>query len=93
MKCRRCGKLLDGNARILIASGQTVCSDCGRKKEPLVFSNARRAMKAARKRALVTGYPVSVTLLPDEEKKRVKYHVKVRRRESGMALVADLENT
>ncbi len=88
MECYRCGKLLGGSNRVVIADGRTVCGDCGRKKEPLVFTNGARAMKAARKRALVTGYPVSVTLLPNQDQKTVKYFLKVRRRESGIAMVS-----
>jgi len=79
MKCHRCGRELGGGDRMLIAVGKTVCGDCGRKKEPLVYSNARRAMKAARKRALATGFPVAITLVPDEDQKCVRYFVKVRR--------------
>ena len=93
MKCHRCGKSLGGSDRVLIAGGKTVCGDCGRKKEPKAYTNGARAIKAARKRALVTGYPVSVTLLPDENQKRVMYYVKVRRRESGIAIVLQSENT
>ena len=83
MQCHRCGKMLGGSDRVLIAGGKTVCSDCGRQKEPLVYTNAVRAMRAARRRALVTGYPVSITLLPDEEQKRVRYFLKVRRPEQS----------
>ncbi len=89
MKCHRCGKLLDGSERVLIAGGRTVCHDCGRKKEPLVYTNAVRAMKAARKRALVTGFPVTITLVPDEEKTRTRYFVKVRRPDQVRAVAAD----
>lgn len=81
MKCYRCGRVLDGNDRVLIAGGRTVCGDCGRQKEPLVYYNAVHAMKAARKRALVTGYPVSITLVPDDETKRIRYFLRVRRPE------------
>ena len=81
MQCHRCGKLLDGGDRVLIAGGRTACKECGRQKEPLVYSNAKHAMKAARKRALVTGYPVSITLVPDEDRKRLRYFLKVRRPE------------
>lgn len=79
MQCHRCGKPLGGGDRVLIANGRTVCNDCGRQKEPLVYTNAVRAMRAARKRALVTGLPVAITLVPDEDRKRVRYFVKVRR--------------
>jgi hypothetical protein len=79
MQCHRCGKLLGGSDRVLIAGGRTVCGDCGRQKEPLVYTNAVRAMKAARKRALVTGFPVSITLVADEEQKCVRYYLRVRR--------------
>jgi predicted nucleic acid-binding Zn-ribbon protein len=81
MQCHRCGKVLWGSDRVLIAGGKTVCSDCGRQKEPLVFTNAVRAMKAARKRALVTGFPVAITLVPDKDQNSVRYFVKVRRPE------------
>jgi hypothetical protein len=89
MKCYRCGKLLDGNDRVLIAGGRTVCGDCGRKKEPLVYTNAMRAMRAARKRALVTGFPVTITLVPDEERKRTRYFLKVRRPDQVRAVAAE----
>ena len=89
MNCHRCGKLLDGNDRVLIAGGKTVCGECGRHKEPLVYSNAVRAMKAARKRALVTGYPVTITLVPDEGKKRTRYFVKVRRPNQARAVAVE----
>jgi hypothetical protein len=81
MICHRCGSQIGGSDRVLIAGGKTVCGDCGRKKEPLVYTNALRAMRAARKRALVTGYPVTITLVPDEEQKRTRYYLKVRRPE------------
>ena len=64
---------------MLIAGSRTVCKECGRQKEPLVYTNAVRALRAARKRALITGYPVSITLVPDEDQKRVRYFLKVRR--------------
>ena len=83
MQCHRCGKMLGGSDRVLIAGGKTVCSDCGRHKEPLVYTNAARAMRAARRRSLVTGYPVSITLVPDEDQKRVRYFLKVRRPEES----------
>jgi hypothetical protein len=89
MKCHRCGKLLDGNDRVLIAGGRTVCHECGRKKEPLVYTNAVRAMRAARKRALVTGFPVVITIVPDQEKKRTRYFVKVRRPNQVRAVAAE----
>jgi hypothetical protein len=79
MKCYRCGKLLGGSDRVLIAGDRTVCKDCGRQKEPLVYTNAVKAMRAARRRALATGFPVTITLVPDEEKKRTRYFLKVRR--------------
>ena len=79
MQCHRCGQMLGGSDRVLIAGGRTVCSDCGRQKEPKVYTNAVRAMKAARKRALVTGFPVCITLVPDEDQKRVRYFLRVRR--------------
>jgi hypothetical protein len=81
MICHRCSKQLGGSDRVLIAGGKTICSDCGRQKEPLVYTNAVRAMKAARKRALVTGFPVTITLVPDDERKRTRYFLKVRRPE------------
>lgn len=92
MKCSRCGRALGGEDRVIVDGGQVVCASCGRKKEPLVFTNGRRALKAARKRAVVTGYPVSITLVPDEERKRVRYFVKVRRRESGVAILEEAES-
>ena len=61
MVCYRCGQQIGGSDRVLIAGGKTICKDCGRKKEPLVYTNAVRAMRAARKRALVTGFPVTMT--------------------------------
>ena len=79
MQCHRCGQLFGGSDRVVIAAGRTVCNDCGRQKEPKVYTNAVRVMKAARKRALVTGFPVSITLVADEDRKRVRYFLKVRR--------------
>ncbi len=93
MICHRCGKQLGGDDRVLMAGSKTVCGDCGRKKEPLVYTNAVRAMKAARKRALITGHAVSVTLLPNVDTKRVKYLVKVRRRDSTLVMTSQLEQT
>ncbi len=93
MKCSRCGKVLGGEDRVVIDGGQIVCANCGRKKEPLVFTNGRRALEAARKRAVVTGYPVSITLMPGEERKHVRYFVKVRRRESGVAILEEAESS
>jgi len=90
MQCHRCGKLLGGSDRVLIAGGRTVCSDCGRQKEPLVYTNAVRAMKAARRRALVTGFPVTITLVADEEQKRVRYFLKVRRPDQRRSLAPEL---
>ena len=89
MKCHRCGKLLDGNERVLISRGRTVCGECGRQKEPLVYTNAVRAMRAARKRALTTGFPVTITLVPDEDKKSTRYFVKVRRYNQVRAVAAE----
>jgi hypothetical protein len=89
MKCYRCGNLLDGNDRVLIAGGRIVCGECGRKKEPLVYTNAVRAMRAARKRALVTGFPVTITLVPDDERKRTRYFLKVRRPGQVRAVAAE----
>lgn len=79
MHCHRCGRSLGGSDRVLVAGGITVCGDCGRQKEPKVYTNAARAMKAARKRALVTGFPVCITLVPDDDEKRVRYFLRVRR--------------
>jgi len=92
MNCHRCGKLLGGSDRVLIAGGRTVCSECGRKKEPLVYTNAVRAMRAARRRALVTGYPVTITLVPDEEKRRTRYFLKVRRPDEVRSSLTELRS-
>jgi recombinational DNA repair protein (RecF pathway) len=93
MKCHRCGKSLGGSDRVLIAGGRTVCHECGRHKEPLVFTNAVRAMRAARKRSLVTGFPVTITLVPDEERRRTRYFLKVRRPEQIRGFAAQLSDT
>ena len=78
---------------MLIAGSRTVCKECGRQKEPLVYTNAVRALRAARKRALITGYPVSITLVPDEDQKRVRYFLKVRRTEQSRGSGAQPGNT
>jgi hypothetical protein len=93
MQCFRCGRLLGGSDRVLIANGRTVCADCGRKKEPLVYTNAIRAMRAARRRTLATGFPVTITLVSDEEKKRVRYFLKVRRPEQHRGYASELGTT
>jgi hypothetical protein len=90
MHCHRCGKSLGGSDRVLIAGGRTVCSDCGRQKEPLVYTNAVRAMRAARRRALATGFPVSITLVADEDRKRTRYFLRVRRPEQVRGFGAQL---
>jgi hypothetical protein len=82
MQCQRCGKLLDGEDRVLVIGDRTLCGDCGRKKEPVIYTNGARALKGARKRALVTGFPVTITLVPDDERRRIRYYLKVRRPES-----------
>ena len=87
MKCHRCGKSLGGSDRVLIAGGKTVCHECGRQKEPLVYTNAVHAMRAARRRSLVTGFPVTITLVPDEERKQTRYFLKVRRPEESRGYV------
>jgi hypothetical protein len=93
MQCHRCGESLGGSDRVLIAGGRTVCSDCGRQKEPLVYTNAVRAMRAARRRALATGFPVSITLVADEDRKRVRYFLRVRRPEQTRGYGTQLSNT
>jgi len=93
MKCHRCGQSLGGSDRVLIVGGKTVCSDCGRQKEPLVYTNAVRAMRAARRRTLATGYPVTLTLIPDEEQKCVRYFLKVKRPDQRRSLPIELAVT
>lgn len=93
MQCHRCGQLLGGSDRVLIVGGRTVCSDCGRQREPLVYTNAVRAMRAARRRTLATGYPVTITLIPDEEKESVRYFLKVKRPDQCRRLPTELAAT
>lgn len=93
MKCHRCGKSLGGSDRVLIAGGRTVCHECGRQKEPLVYTNAVRAMQAARRRSLVTGFPVTITLVPDEDRRRTRYFLRVRRPEQTRGFLSQLDNT